>query len=275
MCSNVAAMYVASDDLFFHYTTREAAFEHILPEQRLRLSPYFKMRDPMESKAPNLPGTYAVPADGAIEESMQRSYMEAINKVATLRGQAKLLSLTLDATGYTGFAEHFGRGWARARMWEHYAENHAGVCLLFRRQAFHHLVLAQLEGRSPGAQADAVRYTQAGLAGSAARTLMLDPALTGTELAQRHVQRHLGVFFFTKLVDWESEHEYRFVEPSDDDDYSYVDIGDTLDAVIVGSRFPSWQLPGALACCMQAEADALRLSWDTNYPIPRVLEHRD
>jgi hypothetical protein len=35
---------------------------------------------------------------------------------------AKLLSLPVDAPSYTGTAEIFGRGWARARMWEQYAD---------------------------------------------------------------------------------------------------------------------------------------------------------
>ena len=36
--------------LMAHYTTAEAAFEHILPEERLRMSPYADMRDPIENK---------------------------------------------------------------------------------------------------------------------------------------------------------------------------------------------------------------------------------
>jgi len=44
-------MYGKPRDYFFHYTTREAAFAHILPERQLRLSPYSKVNDPMESKS--------------------------------------------------------------------------------------------------------------------------------------------------------------------------------------------------------------------------------
>ncbi len=32
-------MYGEQDEFYFHYTTGEAAFEHILPSRRLRLSP--------------------------------------------------------------------------------------------------------------------------------------------------------------------------------------------------------------------------------------------
>ncbi len=45
------------------------------------------------------------------------SWIEAAGRIADARARAKLLSLTVDATDYTGPAENFGRGWARARMW--------------------------------------------------------------------------------------------------------------------------------------------------------------
>lgn len=38
------------DGLLAHYTDASAVFEHILPEQRLRMRPYHRMRDPAESQ---------------------------------------------------------------------------------------------------------------------------------------------------------------------------------------------------------------------------------
>jgi hypothetical protein len=37
-------------ELLCHYTTADAALNHILPERRLRMSPYISMRDPLEAK---------------------------------------------------------------------------------------------------------------------------------------------------------------------------------------------------------------------------------
>ena len=42
-------------DYLYHYTTREAAFEHILPDRTLLLSPAHRMRDPLESNPAFLP----------------------------------------------------------------------------------------------------------------------------------------------------------------------------------------------------------------------------
>jgi hypothetical protein len=42
--------FTRPEGLLAHYTDAAAAFEHILPEQRLRMSPYRNMRDPVESQ---------------------------------------------------------------------------------------------------------------------------------------------------------------------------------------------------------------------------------
>ncbi len=142
-----------------------------------------------------------------------------------------------------------------------------GVCLLFHRKQFEELVLRQLRERSPSARAGPVRYTKAGFFADAAGLLHIDRELaTADELAQQHLERNFESFFPLKLADWESEHEYRFIEPSDDTDYSYVDIGDTLAAVMVGTDFPPWQMPSLLAACKAAGADVRKLSWDYNAP---------
>jgi hypothetical protein len=145
-------------------------------------------------------------------------------------------------------------------MWEQYSEQHQGVCLLFRRDAFEPLVLAQLQERSPRARAGAVRYSKAGLAESPATTLLQREGITGASLAQEHVRRFAQEFFFSKLIDWKSEHEYRFIEPGDDEEYSYVDIGDTRVSVIVGHEFPTWQEPAARTICHQAGLDLRQMS---------------
>src|ERR1039458_3991954 len=93
--------YTQSGQFFFHYTTREAAFSHILPERRLRLSPYSRMRDPLEAKAPALASGLTVPEDPGVQEEMGRAYFEARDEIARLRRQTKLLSLTIDAPGGT------------------------------------------------------------------------------------------------------------------------------------------------------------------------------
>jgi Protein of unknown function (DUF2971) len=152
-------------------------------------------------------------------------------------------------------------GWARARMWEQYAENHAGVCLVFAKDAFSAFVLPQLQARSPNARADTVKYARIGLAGSHASTILLSPDETGSEQARRHLEKYATEFFFTKLSDWESEHEYRFVEPSETNEYSYVESGNMLVGFMAGHNFPENLEREALALARQHNVEARQILW--------------
>lgn len=153
--------------------------------------------------------------------------------------------MTIDASGYKDDAEIFGRGFARARMWEQYAEAHRGVCLMIKREDFEPRALAELRARSANSWAGAVNYTRRGILENPAATLMANLGTPAASVVHEHVQQQRDWIFFTKLLDWESEHEYRFIESSMDDGYSYVDIGDALSGIIVGHGFPDWQMPGS------------------------------
>ena len=87
------------------------------------------MRDPLENKW-IFSYWYEVP-DGMTDDDPEHpgqavAFIE--DRASRIRESAKVLSLTLDTEGLEESDELFGRGWARARMWEQYAENHAGVC---------------------------------------------------------------------------------------------------------------------------------------------------
>lgn len=252
---------------FFHYTTRQSAFDHILPERQLRLSPYVRMRDPLEAQAPWLGAGLAVPEDAVEEEKLQFAYFEAQRLVAERRAEAKLLSLTIDASADEDTDEVFGRGYSRARMWEQYAETHRGVCLVFKRAELAELVERQIETRAGRSIAGPVRYSTTGLQGTAATTLMPTQGVTGENLASEHLARHAGSFFFLKLADWESEHEYRFVELTRGDEYTYVDFDNTLAAVILGEKFPAWQIYGAIEMCKPLGAKLWQMAWQMNRPL--------
>jgi hypothetical protein len=256
-------------DYFYHYTTREAAFEHILPDRTLLLSPAHRMRDPLESNPAFLPAEYGMTDDPQADYERQAVAMEAGMKLQQLRQCSKVLSMTIDADDYDSDAEVFGRGYARARMWEQYAENHQGVCLMFRREAFHARAIAQLASRSPNSWAGPVGYTQRGILENPAATLMPSPATAGPdEIVAEHVRVQLPWLFFTKLLDWQSEHEYRFVESSTDDGCTFVNVGDTLAGVILGWKFPEWQAHGAREVCESVDAMLWLMQWDRARPSP-------
>jgi hypothetical protein len=132
------------------------------------------MRDPLESKPRFLPAVFITPPDKKTsDQEMEIALTEAHTRLNQLRRCSKILSLTIDAPGYEGNAEIFGRGYARARMWEQYSEQHRGVCLMLRRNAFRTTAIAQLTSRSPDSWAAAVSYTQMGTVDDEAEPLMI------------------------------------------------------------------------------------------------------
>jgi hypothetical protein len=256
-------------ECFFHYTTRGAAFEAILPEKQLRLSPYHRVSDPLENQPWRFAGAWFV--DEADQERPEREFFVFHGETDSIWHSAKLLALTVDAPGATGFeasTESFARGWARARMWEGYAERHRGVCLVFDQAKLTASIERSLEAQGlAGPYHKPVVYTPEG-----PDLPPFDPTSVAggvtAEYVREFVEHNHEELFFRKATDWETEYEYRFVVTAPDRDFAYVDYGDALQAVVVGERFPRWQRAGAIELCQEVEAEALRLDWSMRRPFP-------
>jgi hypothetical protein len=245
--------------LTYHYTNRAAAFEHILPTKLLRLGSLATMRDPLENKerAEHL-FTPASWPEGDVEK------LRALERDAL--ANTKILSLTVDRPHDPGVSEAHAWGYARPRMWEQYAENHAGVCLVFDRDHIHQQALDHLQAINTTAWGEVI-YSDLPLVGYPhARTLDATTlTVTGDGDTARgyraHLQQNAEELFFRKVEDWASERELRYVL-LDDDDGEVVVPYKQLRALILGEQFPHWQLPGAAALCQVADATLLKMAWN-------------
>jgi hypothetical protein len=252
---------------FAHYTTASAAFEHILPSGLLRMSPYRVMRDPVENKeGPSLAG--ALPSD---------ALWEAVQLAREMHQGARLLSMTRDALDYfDGTHDWWGIGWARPRLWEQYADEHRGVCLVFQRTRFEPVVREHFRRLGVTCHLGEVSYTPSGYAGSNGKVLppsderFFDPDRRG-EAVIEHIERHFGDFFFLKTDDWSTEYEYRAVILGQSDDYAFVPFQDSLAAVILGEKFPAWQVLGAVHMAADHGVPILQLQWLGGRPVPAPL----
>jgi Protein of unknown function (DUF2971) len=211
----------------YHYTTLETALVHILPTLRLRLGPFSEMRDPREYKDwwPSASGF-----GDFDKKEFERGYAASSARLNLLHAEFKLLSTTVDSD----HADEgiFGRGFARSRLWNAYAGEGTGVCLILRKEDALRTLPQQLETVGRLAHG-AVHY-----ANNAIRhelTLGFDEILVGDldAIADRIAERHLDALFLTKNTEWESEREYRFVVRSPRQ-YEHVDIRSCLHAVCRG-----------------------------------------
>ena len=253
---------------FFHYTSRDAAFGSIIPSGLLRFSPFTRMRDPLESRLPAMTFNSAFGSyDDLVAKQKLLNEITQLMEVAgeerdPIRDRVQVLCLTVDKYEDAGRrpVNPYGAGWARARMWEQYGERSQGVCLVIDKEA---LIRTATANRSEAQRivCDEVRYTARGLAGTPAATIDVSTDLTAEELWTHHFVTHQEEFLFTKLKDWESEHEYRFVIRADDDQPRYVSVKDSLTGVIVGHEFPGWQRASAQHICTEHSLIIRRINW--------------
>jgi hypothetical protein len=242
----------------YHYTSRAAAFEHILQARSLRLGSLARMRDPLENKERAEHVLTPVGWPAADVEKLRQLERDAL-------ANTKILSLTVDRVLEPGSSVPHAWGYARPRMWEQYAETHHGVCLVFDRELLHRAVLGCLEAINRTAWGEVV-YSDLPLTSYPhARTLDANAlARKGDGDTARgyrvHLQENAEELFFRKVEDWSTERELRYVLLDEDSGEVTVPYG-RLHAVILGERFPSWQLPGAAALCEEAGAVLLKVSW--------------
>lgn len=247
---------------FFHHTTREAAFGGILPSRCLRLSPYGAMRDPLENQQWRFTFTGRGARDDAtvIADVAEQTEFERRANQET-RARSHLLSLTIDAEPQPdGERAPFCFGWARARMWEQYAERYRGVCLVFDRARLTQRFAETLQG-------DAVTRTYHRPviydgAGILKPLIEADAARNDPDFFDAYIEANYDALFFTKILDWQAEHEYRFVAIATDGSSLSIDYGDALRWVIAGNQLADWERPAVLVASQQAGARPLLLRWD-------------
>jgi hypothetical protein len=252
--------------LLYHYTRAETALEHILPDGTLLLNSYREMRDPLENKELPLRLVYSgAPPPEALSEA------EAREILGELRDRTRLLSLTTDATGYEDpTLRAFGRGYARPRMWEHYAAANTGVCLAFRAGALVGSFREELR-RHGAVNCGPVEYTPGGFVTSQGHVLDAD-RLTGRAAAAiltGHLTDRNQDYWFLKLLDWETEYEYRFVLlnpelPSGEPVFARFE--GCLAAIILGENFDPGGIPEVLRLGAGLGARVVQLDWRSGRP---------
>lgn len=250
--------HVPGGTFFFHYTKWEAALE-IIVSRSLRLSPYHRMGDPSESQQPARVPAGAFPFATRLSEI--KPTPEAVtDQVDALYANSKLLSFTTDESVSScccqsqattdEVSEAWTKGWARPAMWQHYAASHRGVCCVFTRERLCEVGLEQLREDCPDAWAAPVEYLPPSHMHHGSGTIDVRCGQSAQALVQQHFAEYRDRFF-TKIDDWEHEHEFRFLLPSTEDGYAFIDYRDSLQAVIVGCAFPDEH-----GKCLQALAEA-------------------
>ena len=231
-------------DGLYHYTRMETALAFILPQGTLRFSRLSDVRDQLETRK-RWPGfVYLDPhmleeeversAQGTAPDMDEESLREArdfhrfqiskgmsahrtgedmwISGFAPIIDLCVVACLTRDREEVHNPEERpFAYGFARASLWQNYADDHQGVCLAFDRAELLKETEAQL-GSTSGATyaAQRVRYVPVPPTVPIGIQELRD-ADSPEAFWEEYGETIRDDFLFTKLIDWSNEEEFRIV----------------------------------------------------------------
>lgn len=248
----------------YHYTKLNIGFEYILYNGTLRMSPFFAVNDPYESKKKSFGVSYNVSDflsdDDLIgiskEETIKRidsilnkqnlslsKINEEANKLLTY--DCKLICFSRDNSKLfkADYPDHiYYRGYCRPRMWAQYADNHRGFCFVFDKKELNKQIYNSLNNKGKIIKGN-VQYSNV-LDAFRKKIKHLDFSKIKEYglriyLEDYHLKLFAKEIFFKKALDWRDELEYRWVLISNEaEEYIYFPFGNALKEIYVGINFP-------------------------------------
>jgi hypothetical protein len=260
--------YRALPPAAFRYMSSDGLLATINSKQ-LRMNAWSKMNDPREAMVWRPTG---IAAAGTYTEAEMNKRIDDI-----LRRSACLLAMTADRepTPDADPATLFHRGWGRAPLWAHYADNHRGVCVLLNTFAVQQALnkLPVKDGRySTHGRIDYVDgpIQIGGLTGG---PFTDEPSLDKAIFESLNISWISGLHM-TKNTDWAYETEVRiavinfYLDEHELDTPVHVPLGDCLMAVIFGRDHPA---PTVIAAGIQRalgsdSPEFFQCHWDDGVP---------
>ncbi len=259
------------DEYVFHYTRRRTALEDILPDKKLRLSPFCDTNDPREAKDWSFSFTsseqrlFAATSSEKSWDEVEQAKIRSTALTTKAKRESKLLCTTLDdRDAQSAEFTLYARGYARERMWAQYADHHKGVCLAFRRRLLDKQIRKQFDSNI--VYRERVKYSNDNV--REAFFLSYDKIESSSleDAVAEVLAEYWKDLFFHKVKDWELENEYRWlvVTPGNAEP-NYVDCGASLCGVILGVDFP--KVDDVLVRKLCGETVAIqRLGYRNGYP---------
>ncbi|MBE9609730.1 DUF2971 domain-containing protein [Chitinilyticum piscinae] len=243
-----------------HFTSMNSLIEFIIPDCRIRFSPLYKLNDPKESKGESSMMLYSgVPGDPwRLPDNYDGLYIE---HERAKRSGIKVACFSIGVDGASC--------WRKPRMWAQYAGNSRGACLIFDKKKLVD-VARKIEGF---VGAEQVYYNDSTAEGLCSFTNISCPQ--GDFDLYEYVFNKLrdggDRFLFCKHFDWASESEFRVVVYQKTDDYSYLNICDSLVAVVLGCDAPDIYADILLGMC---NVPILKCEWDSELRCYNLCELR-
>lgn len=215
-----------------HYTTLSICLENILPTNKVRLSSLKQLNDLKESKERR-----AITYKGLDRECKGSQLSDEYHK--QMNSYVKVLCLSCNSTQPEIGLD--GKSYALPNMWAHYADKHRGVALLFDLEKLKpqiNLTPLTLKEAKP------IIYDRFNVYSHDISRFGVIDNKNPIELVNEKTNSMLIPSLYIKDSEWSTEQEFRLtVYDTSGDEYAFINYGDSLSGIVIGSNFPYEYLP--------------------------------
>lgn len=206
----------------YHYTSTEIFLEKILPKFHLKLAPISGTNDPRENR------TYSFALKNATDtEDIDFWIHKEAHFAELVRQNVKVCCFSKDyKINNCPFS-----GFNLPRMWAQYGDKHKGVCIEINTEK----LISENKDLFNIAKIKSVKY----------QSKMKPPTVDQSKLDQESIKeyamdfrnKNLDFLFFTKFIDWKSEHEVRILFFDKKDGDQFFSIKNSISRIILGIDF--------------------------------------
>lgn len=246
-----------SENLVYHYTSRETALEKILPTGQIKLNVLEKTNDPREYL------NWGITGIGGSDD-MEPFFQSWVLVNGRRKKNTKVLCMTVDdlKPQRVGLMR---RGFARSRMWAQYGEGHRGLCLIFDKSSL------EAELRKMAIDEDSCYFGLVQYSDQDFRIQLDFNSMGETDAAVKRgvdsfIRGNVARLFFTKLTDWRDEMEYRAMIYDERNSPVFADIRTCLKGIVVGPEFPEADQAKVWEFGRQYQCKVGKLQWRDGQP---------
>jgi hypothetical protein len=246
-----------SDDILYHYTKTTTALEYILHNKRLRLSDREDSRDPIESITHR---TTIIKDNDGLGSSRLEHYVKFIRDITERMKQLKQVCFCRNNTSVRlknmKDKPHEFYGCMKPRMWEQYADNYNGVCLVFSKAE----LLKQL---NENYKYHAIKYvTYSDLNKKENKIVSSELSESNYETCLGQIMKKIDKFIFHKHKDYKGENEYRICSYSDK--ILEINIESAIKGIIVSGKNSQYFKEQLCVYGNDLDIDVLLVDWKSD-----------
>ena len=264
--------FLQRDDLLFHFTSSETAIKHILFEKQLKLNSLANMNDPWENK--NFEHYYKNLDVEKFPEIFQKEKeihkIKSHSKIACFctNEAPKIVELTENQKVIEIEDKYSRLAFERSRMWNQYADNHKGVCIIFSQikliEAF------QQQFSSKNLYFNYLKYSPQYLYFQDNLTINCEELLKFNNdiFIKKYIEEKKDYIFFSKNIDYRDESEFRIVAYDPDNTELFLNIEDNIEGVIIGVDCLQSEIKHIQDLCENLHVSCGIIEWRNGKPDP-------